>query len=132
MHGLADSLGVSPAIMYVSEISSVKSRGILMNSAAIAASAGIPIVYIIGSFWSWSGTALIGGCFPMLAILIFLLLIHWDSPVFLINKNQTYAIGALNFFREGSTLDKIVQEFNHIKVCLSFLKRHLVLLFLKI
>ena len=89
-----------------------------MNSAAIAASAGIPIVYIIGSFWSWSGTALIGGCFPMLAILIFLLLIHWDSPVFLINKNQTYALGALTFFREGSKLDKIVQEFNHIKVCL--------------
>ena len=43
LHGLADSLGVSPAIMYVSEVSSVKSRGMLMNSAAIAASGGIPI-----------------------------------------------------------------------------------------
>ena len=43
LHGLADSLGVSPAIIYVSEVSSVKSRGMLMNSAAIAASGGIPI-----------------------------------------------------------------------------------------
>ena len=82
-----------------------------MNSAAIAASGGIPIVYMIGSFWSWHGTAVIGGCFPLLAILIFLLVIHWDSPVFLINQNQNYAMESLKFFREGTDLNKITHEF---------------------
>ena len=48
LHGLADSLGVSPAIIMVSEVSTVKLRGIFMNSVSIAACSGIPLAYIIG------------------------------------------------------------------------------------
>ena len=48
LHGLADSLGVSPAIIMVSEVSTVRMRGMFMNSAAVAASSGIPLAYIIG------------------------------------------------------------------------------------
>merc|ERR1712079_301398 len=36
IHGLADSMGVSPAIMFIAEISTTKFRGCIMNSALIA------------------------------------------------------------------------------------------------
>ena len=70
---------------------------------------------MIGSFWSWHGTAIIGCCFPLLAILIFLFGIHWDSPVFLVNKNQHHAVESLKYFREGSDLSKIMNEFKCLK-----------------
>ena len=53
LHGLADSLGVSPAIIMASEVSTVKRRGMFMNSIAVFASTGIPLAYIIGRYTSF-------------------------------------------------------------------------------
>eukprot|EP00095_Tigriopus_kingsejongensis_P011257 maker-scaffold708_size108518-snap-gene-0.15 protein:Tk11257 transcript:maker-scaffold708_size108518-snap-gene-0.15-mRNA-1 annotation:"facilitated trehalose transporter tret1" len=84
IHGLADSLAVAPAILFVSEVSHIQYRGLFMTFATICASLGVPVVYIVGSFIPWRFTALIGVLSPLTisALLVF----SKETPVFLIKK----------------------------------------------
>jgi len=112
LHGLADSLGVSPAIIMVSEITTVKRRGMFMNTAAVAASSGIPLAYIIGSFCTWQTTAWVGSGFPLLGVLIFLLAVHEESPLFLLTRGRrSQSLAALRWYRQGVKLSEVDQEF---------------------
>ena len=116
LHGLADSMGVSAAILMVSEVSTVKLRGMFMNSAAVAASAGIPLAYIIGSYYTWQFTALVGSIFPLLGAIIFLGAVHQESPSYLSSKNQTVlSLSALHWYRHGTSIDEINQEFSSMQ-----------------
>lgn len=112
LHGLADSLGVSPAISLVSEVTTVKMRGMFMNSATVAASSGIPLAYTIGSFYSWYWTAVIGAFFPLLGVLLLLSYVHYESPAFLWNQGrdrQSYV--SLHWYRAGCSLEAVSNEF---------------------
>lgn len=111
-HGLADSLGVSPAITFVSEITTVKMRGMFMNSATVAASTGIPLAYLIGSFYPWHLTAVIGAIFPLLGLLVLLAFIPFESPAYLWSKGrERLSYSALAWFRAGHPAIDISNEF---------------------
>jgi len=113
LHGLADSLGVSPAIIMVSEVSTVKLRGIFMNSVSIAACSGIPLAYIIGSYVPWQWAAAIGCCFPISGVLLFLTFVREESPTFLWTKgHRQESLSALKWYRKGLQPDQILDEFH--------------------
>ncbi len=112
LHGLADSLGVSPAISLVSEVTTVKLRGMFMNSASIAASAGIPMAYLVGSFYSWHLTALVGAFFPFVGFVLLLAFVRHESPSFLWTKGRKkQSLEALQWYRAGYSDSYVASEF---------------------
>ncbi|TRY68549.1 hypothetical protein TCAL_08629, partial [Tigriopus californicus] len=84
VHGLADSLAVAPAILFVAEVSHVRFRGVFMTFATICATLGVPIVYIIGSYVPWRYTAFIGATTPF--TIFGLLAFSHESPIYLMKK----------------------------------------------
>lgn len=98
VHGLADSLAVAPAILFVSEVSHVRFRGVFMTFATICATLGVPIVYIIGSYIPWRYTAFIGVLTPL--TIFGLLAISHESPIYLMKKGRVEkAWNALTWYR---------------------------------
>ena len=99
-----------------SEISTTEIRGAIMSSAAIAATAGIPIAYIIGSFCSWQMTALIGSFFPTIGIVIFVFIVNKDSPVYLMTQGlKEDCLETLQWYRQDNDDHETLEEYKSLE-----------------
>lgn len=116
LNGFGDSLGVPPAILFVSEVSSGQLRGLFMNSATVAASLGIPCVYVVGSLISWRATAAVGLFFPSMAFAMFFFVVQHDSPVYHAAQDENHkAVKALRWYRRGHSEAHVRSEFKVIE-----------------
>lgn len=116
LNGLGDSLSVSPAIMFVCEMSTTHLRGMFMSASAVMATSGIPIAYVVGSLVSWRITAAVGFCFPAFTFAMFCLVITADSPVYLMSKGyMEESLGALRWYRKNVPEEEIMAEFKSME-----------------
>ena len=87
-----------------------------MSSAAIAATAGIPIAYIIGSFCSWQMTALIVSFFPTIGIVIFVFIVNKDSPVYLMTQGlKEDCLETLQWYRQDNDDHETLEEYKSLE-----------------
>ena len=84
--GLFDCLAIPGGYMYISEVSETRLKGSFLNSNAIASGLGIAFGYLFGSNFLWRYTCFVALLVNASGIMTFLLC--YESPVFLLMKNQ--------------------------------------------
>ncbi|KAG8319912.1 hypothetical protein J6590_081052 [Homalodisca vitripennis] len=90
--GLGAGMVGSPVRVYTGEITQPHLRGMLAAVAAIGASAGVSIQYIVGTYFPWNFLAFVNGSIVTVAFISAFFLP--ESPQFLINKGHVEAARA--------------------------------------
>ena len=92
--GLFDCLAIPGGYMYISEVSETRLKGSFLNSNAIASGLGIAFGYLFGSNFLWRYTCFVALLVNASGIMTFLLC--YESPVFLLMKNQVNIVFPIN------------------------------------
>ncbi|XP_031639275.1 facilitated trehalose transporter Tret1-like [Contarinia nasturtii] len=108
-NGLTSSLSI-----YLNEICEASIRGVMCAMAGIAATTGIFMVFLLGSFLSWRQVSYICAIVPILNILLTMLIP--ESPIFLVSNHRTdQAEKSLQVLRGWVSSKTITPELDQLK-----------------
>ncbi|XP_055595906.1 facilitated trehalose transporter Tret1-like isoform X2 [Uranotaenia lowii] len=85
--GFACAMGMSPAIVYITEVSRPDMRGSLISSGPTIASLGMVIAYTKGAFLHWRVVAWTSIIYTVLPVILIQLFVP-ESPVWLVSKGR--------------------------------------------
>ncbi|XP_034251010.1 facilitated trehalose transporter Tret1-like [Thrips palmi] len=85
--GLANSLGINGAIMFVTEVAPSHLRGALNATQPTMASIGIVLGYVLGAVTRWRLSAWISGASPFFVVVL-MQLVCYESPIWLVSKGR--------------------------------------------
>lgn len=85
--GLATALAISPAIVYITEVSRPELRGSLISFGPTLASLGMMLAYLKGALLPWRLVAWLSIAYSLVPVLLVQFIIP-ESPVWLISKGR--------------------------------------------
>ncbi|XP_031639278.1 facilitated trehalose transporter Tret1-like [Contarinia nasturtii] len=105
---------ISAAHIYSSEISEPSVRGVLNAFSGIAATAGILMIFLLGSFLSWRQVSYACAIIPIFNVLVAIFIP--DSPIFLVSNNRTEkAQKSLQVLRGWVAKENVLSELEQLK-----------------